>query len=202
MAAIFGSTTTTSTEATLQEEDVPTLQVLAADGDLASLQARLSNSTPDIVNAVDDSGLSPLASAASYGHAPVVEFLLSIGARCDIQDEDGDSPLHACNNVACAVLLLACDDCNPTLKNSEGVIAQALHEQELEELVMDTTVITVRIDESGQPVQSEPETKADIDPETLADLDRLRLLVNTLKEDERSRALELLKNRLVSSPAP
>ena len=45
--------------------------------------------------------------ASSYGHPQVVSFLVEHGADVHAQDEDGDTPLHACESVECARLLLA-----------------------------------------------------------------------------------------------
>ncbi len=178
--AAFGTFTTTNTA-----EEPSTLQVLAADGELETLQTMLppSSSTTDLVNALDDNGLSPLASAASYGQAAVVAFLLSVGARCDVQDEDGDTPLHTCANAECALLLLGREDCNPNQLNNEGQRAETVHQEELTQLINDTTVISIHMNEDGSGAQSTTkENTAAQDPETMADLERLRLLVNTLAE--------------------
>ena len=178
--AAFGTFTTTNTA-----EEPTTLQVLAADGELETLQTMLppSSSTTDLVNALDDNGLSPLASAASYGQAAVVAFLLSVGARCDVQDEDGDTPLHTCANAECALLLLGREDCNPNQLNNEGQRAETVHQEELTQLINDTTVISIHMNEDGSGAQSTTkENTAAQDPETMADLERLRLLVNTLAE--------------------
>ena len=177
--AAFGSIITTT------EEELSTLQVLAADGELETLQTMLppSSSTTDLVNALDDNGLSPLASAASYGQAAVVAFLLSVGARCDVQDEDGDTPLHTCANAECALLLLGREDCNPNQLNNEGQRAETVHQEELTQLINDTTVVSIHMNEDGSGARSTTEENtAAQDPETMADLERLRLLVNTLAE--------------------
>jgi ankyrin repeat protein len=171
-----------------EEEEQPSLQTLAADGNLEALQiffdsitASKSTNSSSIVNLVDDSGLSPLASAASYGHAAVVSFLLSVGARCDIQDEDGDTALHVCYNAECALLLLACDDCNLTKANNEGLTAEQVHQQELTELINSTTVISIHMNENGSdPPTTTQENTAEQDPETMADIERLRLLSSLL----------------------
>ena len=189
---MFGSVQAPPTAAT---EEAPSLQVLAADGDLEALQlifsatssSSSSSSSESLSNAVDDNGLCPLASAASYGQAAVVSFLLSVGARCDIQDEDGDTPLHACTNSECALLLLAREDCNPNLQNKEEKTAEQMHQEELTQLINDTTVISIQMNEDGSAAKTTEENTAEQDPEIMADLERLRLLVNTLVAEREER---------------
>jgi hypothetical protein len=184
----FGSIST-STQPVVDEEP-PTLQLLAADGDLDQLRLALESKASvadDAINAVDDNGLCPLTSAASYGHADVVAYLLSMGARCDIQDEDGDMPLHSCHNAECARLLLGREDCNPAQANSEGMTAEDMHSQELEQIVLDNTVINVQMNSEGTEAVSTKQEDVEIDEETQADMDRLGLLVAALAEDRERR---------------
>lgn len=185
----FGSIST-STQPTDEEEEPPTLQLLAADGDLDQLRRFLESKASvidDAINAVDDNGLCPLTSAASYGHAEVVAFLLSMGARCDITDDDGDTPLHSCHNVECATLLLGREDCNPAQQNSEGMTAEHMHAQELEQIMLDNTVINVHMNSEGTKPVSTKQDDVEIDEETQAEMDRLQLLVAALAEDRASR---------------
>ena len=162
------------------DEDVetPSIQTLAADGNLELLKTIINNTN---INTIDDNHLTALTSASSYGHANVVAYLLSMGAHCDMQDEDGDTSLHLCNNASCALLLLHSNHCTPTLINGEGQTAEQVHSLELHELMMDNTVISVRMNANNEPTAEE--TKTEIDPETQADLDRLTLLVQTLQNE-------------------
>ena len=148
------------------DEDVetPSIQTLAADGNLELLKTIINKTN---INTIDDNHLTALTSASSYGHANVVAYLLSMGAHCDMQDEDGDTSLHLCNNASCALLLLRSNHCTPTLINGEGQTAEQVHSLELHELMMDNTVISVRMNDNNEPTAEE--TKTEIDPETQAD---------------------------------
>lgn len=63
--------------------------------------------------------------ASSYSHAEALRALLTAqaatGRGVDICDEDGDTPLHACESVECGELLLAAG-ANVLARNSEGKI--------------------------------------------------------------------------------
>ena len=57
--------------------------------------------------------------AASYGNLALLQWLLTNGASPSLLDEDGDSPLHACEDPSCADALLGAG-ADPFLFNAEG----------------------------------------------------------------------------------
>ena len=63
------------------------------------------------------------AAAVSYGHVALARFLLERGADPNIRDNDDDTPLHVCETVECAELLL---DAGAQLdaRNSDGLQAR------------------------------------------------------------------------------
>eukprot|EP00053_Salpingoeca_punica_P000389 m.28481 g.28481 ORF g.28481 m.28481 type:complete len:152 (-) comp10282_c0_seq1:253-708(-) len=79
--------------------------IAASDGDVAVVEQYLQQGVS--VNAKDHTGYSPLSAAVSYSHFDLVKLLLERGADPNICDNDGDSPLHLCEDVAVAKLLLA-----------------------------------------------------------------------------------------------
>lgn len=55
------------------------------------------------VNTKDEFSYSPLHAAVSYSQSSVVAFLIQSGADVNIQDGDGDGPLHVCEDVSVSV---------------------------------------------------------------------------------------------------
>ncbi|KDO24528.1 hypothetical protein SPRG_10343 [Saprolegnia parasitica CBS 223.65] len=75
----------------IDEDERTALHWAAACGhmDVADLLVGLSK-----INHQDDSGWTPLMSAASAGHVEMVSFLLSKGANPNLANENGQIPLH------------------------------------------------------------------------------------------------------------
>lgn len=82
----------------------------------------LLNSADDIANYGSTEGVTPLHIASSQGSTELIELLLDYGAIIDVQDADGDTPLHdavlATQNDALVTLLYA--GANPEIKNEPG----------------------------------------------------------------------------------
>merc|ERR1740121_2376602 len=96
------------------------------------------DSRPEL--AQDSYGLTPLMFAAQAGQAPVVEFLLLVGACIHAKDEDGMAALHfaaeACCGQSCRALLRARAD--PENKdhigrNAAACLPETLSQSELHE---------------------------------------------------------------------
>jgi ankyrin repeat protein len=77
-----------------------------AQGDPRVTMSRLIDAGLDI-NAQDATGASALHYAARTGDAVVVDFLLKSGARHDVRDFYGNTPLHLVGTVENAKLLLS-----------------------------------------------------------------------------------------------
>jgi len=83
----------------------------AKAGDLAKVRA-LVGTDPDLVNALDSDGSTPLHCATWKGQVEVVAFLLNAGANVNSHNQNehwGTTPLHAAahaNQAAIAQLLI------------------------------------------------------------------------------------------------
>nr|XP_021201485.2 serine/threonine-protein phosphatase 6 regulatory ankyrin repeat subunit A [Helicoverpa armigera] len=82
----------------------------------------LLNSADDIANYGSTEGVTPLHIATSQGSVQLIQLLLEYGAIIDVQDFDGDTPLHdsvlAIQNESLVTLLYAGAD--PEIKNEPG----------------------------------------------------------------------------------
>lgn len=76
----------------------------ASEGDLDAVKLFLQHGGD--VNAKDEYGYTPLQAAVSYNHIDLVVFLLQNGASATLGDNDMDTPLHRCETVECARILL------------------------------------------------------------------------------------------------
>jgi len=65
----------------------------ALNGDLNRVQTLVAEN-PDLVNAQNQSGLTPLHLAAIKGQVAIAEFLLQKGADPNLAEANGDTPLH------------------------------------------------------------------------------------------------------------
>jgi ankyrin repeat protein/L-ascorbate metabolism protein UlaG (beta-lactamase superfamily) len=65
----------------------------ARQGDLEKIEALLENS-PELVNAQDDRGCTPLHYAAGEGHKAVTDLFLEKGVDIKSRDRNGDTPIH------------------------------------------------------------------------------------------------------------
>jgi len=152
----FGGTaspTNTSTPATTtptlppieHEIDQSTPWVAASDGDLPLLQKSLQ--ALDLPHTCADSnGLTPMHSAASYGHVEIVRWILSRdgvgggiggGQAVNARDTDGDTPLHHCDDAGSARVLVEEGSADYTLKNGRGETVLEMKERELVETMAD-----------------------------------------------------------------
>ncbi|KAL4154761.1 hypothetical protein PRNP1_006877 [Phytophthora ramorum] len=89
----------------------------ASDGDVESVRAFLSSGGD--ANAKDEYGYTPLQAAVSYNHMELVVVLLASGAQATLGDNEMDTPLHRCETVECAKLLLE-HGADLNARNSEG----------------------------------------------------------------------------------
>ncbi|KAJ2752479.1 hypothetical protein GGI19_003803 [Coemansia pectinata] len=101
---------------TKQDENIWTA---TGDGDMARVE-QLVEADKTLVNAKDQSGYTPLHAAASWKQPKLLEFLIKNGGDVNITDNDGDTPLHICEDLECAQLLLD-NGANPEAENDEGL---------------------------------------------------------------------------------
>ncbi|ODQ82483.1 hypothetical protein BABINDRAFT_159063 [Babjeviella inositovora NRRL Y-12698] len=105
------------------------LWVAAADNELETVQKFLA-SGDYTANSKDPNGYTPIHAAASYGHIDLLRYLLSQGGDINIQDAEGDTPLHHVEDVDTARILVEELKANHKLKNAEGQTAAEYIEED------------------------------------------------------------------------
>ncbi|KAJ1921883.1 hypothetical protein H4219_000229 [Mycoemilia scoparia] len=90
----------------------------ASDGDL-ELVKRIVDANPKLANAMDEYGYTPLHAAASWKWPAILTYLIGKGGDPKIADPDGDTPLHVCEDIECAKILLE-NGADGLAKNNDG----------------------------------------------------------------------------------
>ncbi|CCH42779.1 Ankyrin [Wickerhamomyces ciferrii] len=100
---------------------VQNIWVAAADNDLETVKKYIE-SDKFSANSKDPNGYTPIHAAVSYGHIDLLKYLISQNGDINIQDAEGDSPLHHVEDVSIAKLLVEDFKADWKLKNNEGQI--------------------------------------------------------------------------------
>ncbi|RCK66822.1 hypothetical protein Cantr_02854 [Candida viswanathii] len=81
-------------------------------------------------NAKDPNGYTPIHAAASYGHINLLQYLIDNGGDINIQDNEGDTPLHHVEDVKTAKYLIEKLKADYKVKNNDGLTAQQYIEED------------------------------------------------------------------------
>jgi uncharacterized protein len=129
--------------------------IAASDGRLDHVQEFVAGGVS--VNSKDESGYSPLTAAVSYSHVDLAKWLLDNGADANIRDEDGDTPLHQCEDAECAKLLIEAG-ADLFAENGEGKVPYVVAKEDHRKDVAD--YLAKLYEEKGKPL---PEVEVDDD---------------------------------------
>jgi ankyrin repeat protein len=149
--------------------------VAAGEGDLNLLKMALQQLNMPL-SKPDDNGFTICHAAAAYNQVDVLRWILSEAsagdsnskaALCNAQDSDGDTPLHHCDRVDVARILVNEGQANALVTNQAGDTPLQVKEEELLEAV------------GGVDGNSDPNKMDEDDDE---DTTALRLLIQYLKE--------------------
>lgn len=101
----------------------------ASDGDLAKVRIMI-DSGAHRADEPDPQGYTCIHAAASYGHHDLLRYLLGqLAVDVNCKDEDGDSPLHNCEDIETAKILLDAG-ADPSAVNSDGKTPWMIAEEE------------------------------------------------------------------------
>lgn len=112
---------------------VSNIWVAASDNNIKLVQQYI-DSGKFTANSKDEFGYTPIHAAASYSHFDLLKYLLvDCKGDVNIQDADGDTPLHHTENVEVAKLLIEKYNANKNIKNLEGKTALEAISDDLDE---------------------------------------------------------------------
>ena len=102
--------------------------VAAADNEVDVVKRNLESGVkPDIK---DPNGYTPIHAAASYGHIELLRYLVAQGGDINVQDNEGDTPLHHVEDVASARALVEQFGADWKIKNGDGQTAAEYIEED------------------------------------------------------------------------
>ncbi|KAG7820249.1 hypothetical protein KL928_001686 [Ogataea angusta] len=81
-------------------------------------------------NSKDPNGYTPMHAAASYGNLDLLRYLVSQGGDINIQDSDGDTPLHHVETLKAARFLIEELKADIKIKNKDGLTPAKYQEEE------------------------------------------------------------------------
>lgn len=108
---------------------VANIWVAAADNqvDVVAQHLDLGNFSP---NSSDPNGYTAIHAAASYGHVELLRLLVQRGGDINVQDNEGDTPLHHTEDTATAKVMVEELAADFKIKNSDGLTAAQYIEEE------------------------------------------------------------------------
>lgn len=108
---------------------VANIWVAAADNEIDVVKQHISLGKFG-ANSKDANGYTPIHAAVSYGHIELIRYLLDNGGDVNIQDNEGDTPLHHVEDLAIAKLLIDEFKADYKIKNSDNLTPGEYREQE------------------------------------------------------------------------
>ncbi|CAI5758095.1 unnamed protein product [Candida verbasci] len=107
---------------------VSNIWIAAADNNRSLVEEYINsgNFTP---NSKDPNGYTPMHAASSYGHIELLKYLILKGGNINIQDNEGDSPLHYVEDLKVAKYLVNDLNADYRIKNNDGLNAQQYIEE-------------------------------------------------------------------------
>ncbi|SCU78058.1 LANO_0A01970g1_1 [Lachancea nothofagi CBS 11611] len=106
--------------------------IAASDGNIQKVEEYFSEGFGP--ESKDPNGYTPIHAAASYGHVDMLRKLCSepYNGSVNVRDNDGDTPLHHCEDLAAAKVILEELGGNFKLTNNDGNTALEVLEEDQE----------------------------------------------------------------------
>lgn len=121
MSSNFGFGAASSSEVA-QKIEASTPWMAASDGKLEILKESL-NTLRLLPSVADENGYTLVHAAAAYNQISILEWLLEQNLTANVQDNDGDAPLHHVEHIDAARFLVERMNANPKLCNANNKTA-------------------------------------------------------------------------------
>ena len=108
---------------------VSNIWIAAADNQRQIVEQYI-NSNEYTPNSKDPNGYTVIHAAASYGHLNLLQYLIEKGGDINIQDNEGDTPLHHVEDLKTAKYIVEKLGASYKIKNNDGLTAQQYIEEE------------------------------------------------------------------------
>ncbi|KAF6063653.1 Ankyrin repeats (many copies) family protein [Candida albicans] len=108
---------------------VSNIWIAAADNQRQIVEQYI-NSNEYTPNSKDPNGYTAIHAAASYGHLNLLQYLIEKGGDINIQDNEGDTPLHHVEDLKTAKYIVEKLGASYKIKNNDGLTAQQYIEEE------------------------------------------------------------------------
>lgn len=108
---------------------VANIWVAAADDELDTVKQHISLGNFS-ANSKDPNGYTPIHAAVSYGHKQLIKYLIEQGGNINIQDNEGDTPLHHVEDLEIAKLLVEEYKADYKVKNNDDLTPGMYIEEE------------------------------------------------------------------------
>lgn len=148
---------------------VANIWIAASDNSIKQVEDYI-NGGQFTANSKDPNGYTPIHAAASYGHIELLKLLIAKGGDINIQDNDGDTPLHHCEDLETAKLMVEQFKCDWKLKNGEGQTALEYKKEDEEFPELVAYLETVKYGTSGPKETQTQSQDLPVDPQVLESL--------------------------------
>lgn len=148
-------------------------------------------------NSADPNGFTPIHAAASYNNLDLLRYLLNNGGDVNIQDSDGDTPLHHTENLGVVKVLIKEFNADYRIKNKEGLNAKEyfIQEDEFPELINFFQILEKTGDINATELDNPIDNQIVDDGIKLPNGEEIKAFLTSTNDDNDENSPELIERR-------